>query len=347
MFYRGIPTAAAAAAATGLLALTLQSGGGNLPLSPSAEIRALAEPTCEYQRYSIHVYNTYFDPRFRHGCGALTHKGLRIENFFHRGPHGRYRVTYVRREGEAADRFIIYLVGGPRLPTTILPHRPFESEPLVALAARHGTGVLAPEYLGTLTRSFYPGPDVPAAAEEALALIADLRTIYPRANLVVVASSAGSLVALEMLRRRSVPTVLVTPSLDDLQTLVDRVAETDLPADAASQVTHFYRYRPGSEQVEEVTATFLEQLRAFAGDDFQRDLPELFARIPTHRLACLAVVYGSLDRRVRVSRIPEIVARFPTVPVVAVPGMTHGPVDGPQAAALAVTVERVAPRRCR
>jgi len=327
--------------------VALRRDGDETALTPSAEIAALVDRPCSYERYSIHIYNTYYDPRFYHECGALTHRGLRIENFLHRGPHGRYRVTYVKRVDEAIERFVVYIVGGPRLPTTMLPRPDFEGEPTVAFAARSGTAVLAPEYLGTLARSFFPRADVPSAADEILALIADIRGIHPRAEVLVVASSAGSLVALEMLRRRAVPAVLVTPLVDDVGSLVRRIAETDLSADAATRPVQFFRYRPGSEQVEQVTATGAEQIMAFAGDDARRDLSELIARIPPERRACLAVVYGEIDRRVLIARMPEVAARFPTIRMVAVPGMGHGPADGRQAATLAQTVERVTPRHCR
>jgi pimeloyl-ACP methyl ester carboxylesterase len=340
----------AAAAAAVLVWISLGALGMNVdepPSSPSPEIMELVDRPCRYQRYSIHVYNAYYDPRFYNECGALIHRGIRIENFLHRGPNGRYRVTYLKRVDEAIDRFVVFIVGGPRLPTTMLPRPDFEGEPTVAFAARSGTAVLAPEYLGTLTRSFFPQADVPSAADEMLALIASIRAIHPRSEVLVVASSAGSLVALEMLRRRSVPTVLVTPLVDDVESLVRRIAETDLSADAATRPVQFFRYRPGSEQVEQVTATGAEQIVAFAGEDARRDLSELIARIPAGRHACLAIVYGDIDRRVLISRMPEVAARFPTIRMVAVPGMGHGPADGRQAAALAQTVERVTPRHCR
>lgn len=314
---------------------------------PSREIEPLVAAPCDYRRYSLELYNVYSDPNFPDlACGSLTREGIRLENFWHRGPFGRYRITYVKRSSERVRRFVIYLVGGPRLPTTLLPQRALRAEPPVALAWRRGTGVLAPDYLGTFNRSLYPRHDVPAATREVVDLIDRLNSTSPDIEVTIVASSAAALVGIGVLKLRPIPLTLLTPSPDRLSDLIEQRVPSDLPARAAARTSSFFRYRPGTTELERVTVTAAEQMQAFAGPYYEQDLATLLAGLPVSRRACVAIIYGGADRRVRIAAMPELQARFPAIPMVRMDGMEHGPISSDQAADLARTVEEFTPRRC-
>lgn len=279
------------------------------------------------------------------GCGYLEHKGVRIESFTHLGPHGYYRLLYLKRRDQAPQRLMIYLAGGPRHATTSLGVERFRVELVVSLAARDGTGVLVPEYLGTRNRSLYPRADTGPAAEEVLGIADLLRSSRPRAAVSLVAVSAGTYVALQSLRRRAVPTVFVVPPTASGREFLADTAGTDVLPNARGERVRFYRYRREHE-LEEATATIEEQLSAFLGRDFDRSLADLIGELPPLRRGCLAIVYGTEDRRVRNERLAEVRRRFPSIPISAVEGMGHGPANEEQAEALAHTVAAVMPRRC-
>jgi hypothetical protein len=168
----------------------------------------------------------------------------------------------------------------------------------VRLAEQYATAVVAPAYLGTWTRSLFPGADTEAAAEEVASLIERLRSLHPRARLAVVAESAAALVAIRLLLRQSVPTVLVSPSPTSLRELVTDPRGTDLASDARSHRIRFNRYRPGTQEIEAITATAEEQVAAFAGDDYDRSLADMIRRLPPQRRDCLAIVHGTADRQI-------------------------------------------------
>jgi pimeloyl-ACP methyl ester carboxylesterase len=230
--------------------------------------------------------------------------------------------------------------------TTGVGPDPFGVHLPVALARQQGAGVLAPAYLGTWTRSRFPGADVDLAAEEVRSLIERLRSIHPQAEISVVAASAGSLVALRVLTRIAVPTVLVSPSPTSLQDLIADPRDTDVPSEARHQIVRFYRYRPGTQHLEAASASAEVEVAAFAGNHYASSLADFIADLPPRRPRCLAIVYGREDRRVRVSRLSEVRAHYPTIPVVPVAGMGHAQANERQADELARIVLETMPRQC-
>ena len=319
---------------------------------PSAEVRSLSRgggdcPFVQLSLLSLQVTPVPPSPnREVSDCGYVSHEGIRIERFDHVGPHGFYRIEYIKRENGTPDRFSIFLRGGPRSMTSGVGPLPFKIQLPVRLAEQSGTGVIAPSYLGTWTRSLYPRQDSDAAGREIADLSRQLSALHPRAQISVVAESAGSLVGLHMLAHRALPIVLVFPPAASLSELVTDPRGTDVAPAAAAQLSRFYRYRPGTEDPELVTVTSVDQLSAFAGSDYGKSLADLIGELQPQPRACIAIVYGTADRRVRNARLAEVRARFPSVPIRAMEGMGHGAADEEQAEALARTVREVMPARC-
>lgn len=314
---------------------------------PASEVRALVEEGCEFAAVSRSLFYALWHPgnenRF---CGFFVHEGVRVERFFGSGPHGRYRIVYLKLSSQTVERLIIFVAGGPREVSTGFGRRPFNSDAVVGLARQPGAGVVVPDYLGTAFRSLYPASDVEAAADEILDLVRRLRVAHPRREVVVAAASAGSLVALEVLRHEQVPVTISFPAFNSFKDAVERPQLAGFPADVATRISRFYRYNEQRTGVELVTTTFGDQLRAFAGVLYNADLRELVARIPPAHRSCLAVIYGTKDARTHVWRAAEFQLHHPSVPVTALDGMGHGPATEAEAALWGKTVQEATPR-CR
>lgn len=337
----------AVVAALGGVALILSATVGVKQNRPSREISALLSRPCELRSDGLTTIDMYFHPQIREpDCGYVEAEGWRIESLFRTGPYGEYRFAYITSRLANPEHFILYLAGGPRQQAVGFSRNPLNSLPAVRLAADLRTAVIAPDYLGTAFRSRYPEADVPAAAEEMVELITRLRTIHPNARVTVVSVSAGALVALRMLHSAAIPTVLVVPSPESLERLLLQPAGTDLPANAATRTSRFYRLLSDSPDRQLVAATMFDQMRAFAGEDFGKSLSELISAVPAHNRSCLSIVYATADRRVRNAELVTVREAHPVIPVVAVEGLGHAPRNAGEAELLTDAITSAIPTSC-
>lgn len=299
-----------------------RSDSGIAEISPLAETCEIASRFMPYPLFSLFTGPEVLNS----GCFFFNHDGVRYETFLRRGPQGRYRVHYAKRSGAEPAHFIIYLTGGPRGYVAFQPGRSFADDPVVALAKLPRTAVLAPEYLGTVNRTLYPGSDLGPAADEVVDLFRALRRLHPGARISVLGFSAGGWVALEALRRETMSVILFAPLSLSGREFLARPAGTDMPPDAASTVVRFWRQRQGA-RAELVEATAAEQLTAFLGDAADDDLGDFIDRIPRERHRCISVLYGADDRRINVGALARLQPRYPSLRFQSFPGFGHGPVS--------------------
>lgn len=311
----------------------------------------LGNRPCQLREQSILAFETYH-PAF-YDLQPVCYRGslgsLVGESIIHNGPHGDYRVVVLQTRKFDSPDFIVYVAGGPRQFTIGLRHVGADEEPYpllpLALARETSSNLIVPDYLGTAMRSLYPGTDLGAAADEIIALIQRVKQSVPNARVVVVGASAGSLVAMEVLSRIRVPTVLVSPSPTSLSELLMSPTGTDIPINAAEMLVSFYAYTSAGER-RRVTATNLDQFSAFAGEDFLKDLPQLIWEIPAGNRHCLGIVHGDRDRRVKIELLQSVRDRFSHVPILTLTGVGHEPVTTAQARDMSRAVEDVAAQIC-
>lgn len=310
----------------------LQAYNRTYDSAPSEEIAAIGDGECDFRPNYVGS-----------GCGFSRQGALRMEMRSFIGPHGPVPFTYIRQRGSTPRRFLVRLIGGPRETT----FRVWFPEPRYRFpeVEDQDVGVIIPAYLGTGDRSHYPSSDVGPAAEEVVGMIQRLRWSNPKAEIAVVAESAGALVGLEVARRIRIPLVLVAPSPTSLQDLFTRPAGTDMPLNVATQIVHFVRVGP-SGRSEVMRVPLLDSVSTFAGADFDLDLVALIERLPPPSRACLAIVHGAEDRRVHVREMSRVRARFPTIPIRALPGMDHAPRNLEELTTFREAIRRATPEYC-
>lgn len=313
----------------------------------SPDVVAFGALDCRTIKGNIYSSMFYFArSEVENTCLVAEERDLILESFFRLGIIGEYRVVYTKLLNQPIEGFAILLRGGPRSYSFNTDKR-FYSELVYALPSTANFGVLAPDYMGTQFRSVYPNSDLAIAATEIIQLSAAIEALHSDLSRVIVAESAGAFVALQMLKDVPVPTVLISPLVTSFDDLLTDPSGTDLESSDPEKLRSFYRYVPGTTRREKVSVPADDQIRAFAGAVYGKDLATLINELPKSRRACLAIIFGSEDKRVKIWKVPEFRAKVPDIPIRMIEGMGHGPESPEEAAVLARTVREMMPTSCK
>lgn len=257
-------------------------------------------------------------------CGDSAHEGVSLSVYNHQGPHGRYRVAYIKRAEASHKDFLIYLAGGPRWYVPGMEGVLSSSIPY-GLSVASDRGVVTPEYMGSIFRSLYPGNDLGPATDEVIELMARLRQVRPNARISIVASSAGADIAMSVLRRVPVPVVLNSPLLASFHGITLDASGTDWWRTNFKGKQIFNRSRPedNNGQWDQVIAPMLDAKKSFLGSAYYKDLVAKIDELPVAHRKCLRIVLGDADPRIKVSFLPKLRSKARDIPVTVVRSDRH------------------------
>ena len=262
-----------------------------------------------------------------------------------RGPHGEIPLLVrMPPRGRPITRIVVELVGGPH--GHIEPDTGSPVQRLQRAMVDRGAVVISVGYLGTQSRTLYPGSDIAAAIDEVVFYVEFLRRRHPELPMTVLGKSAGGyLLAAASERLSSCHCVYLSPLLgtpNDGQRRFQRLFTRRLGPDGWTKAYNepIYAHIWSDRGPRSRFASARQLTRGEAVTNFFRGFGDTdFAKLAFRNArGCSHLVYGLQDPRIGIERVGTL-PQSERIRVTGIAGYDHqfGPDSSSEMAARAVT----------